>query len=72
MKPQEIQTIHDLLVNRVVPQSAREGVAIMALAQKLVSHFASPPAPPQATPTMVVHPTQPPEPTPDPTPDPPR
>jgi hypothetical protein len=38
--PIEIKTIHELLANRVVPQSAREGAAIMQLAAKLVSHFA--------------------------------
>lgn len=40
MTPDEIKTIHELLCNRVQPQSAREGVAIFQLAGKLVSHFA--------------------------------
>lgn len=40
MTPQEIQTIYEMLANRVVPQSAREGAAILQLAAKLVSHFA--------------------------------
>lgn len=48
MNAQEIQTIHDLLANRVVPQSAREGAAILGLAQKLVTHFAPQFAPPVA------------------------
>jgi hypothetical protein len=47
MTPQDIQTIHELLANRVQPHSAREGAAILQLAAKLVSHFAPKPAPPQ-------------------------
>lgn len=44
MTPKDIQTIYELLASRVVPTSAREGAAIMALGAKLVKHFASPTA----------------------------
>jgi hypothetical protein len=72
MTPQDIQTIYDLLSTRVVPQSAREGMAIMQLGARLVSHFANPPKPPQdSTPMKAVSPTPTPPPPPDPTPDPP-
>lgn len=40
MNQRDAQTIHDLLMTRVQPANAREGVAIAALAHKLVSHFA--------------------------------
>lgn len=52
MSPDDVKTVYELLANRVVPQSAREGAAIMALGARLVSHFAKPPAPPQDAPTM--------------------
>lgn len=45
MSPIDIQTIYELLANRVVPNSAREGAAIMALGARLVSHFAPKPEP---------------------------
>lgn len=45
MNANDIKTIHELLMDRVVPKSAREGVAIAALAQRLVSHFAKDHAP---------------------------
>jgi hypothetical protein len=48
MKAQEIQTIHDILMERVVPKNAREGVAIAGLAARLVSHFAKDHAPQQS------------------------
>ena len=65
MTPKDIQTIYELLANRVVPQSAREGAAILSLATKLVQNFAPP------TMDAVVHPTKPPHELPDPTPPPP-
>jgi hypothetical protein len=70
MTPKDVQTIYELLASRVVPQSAREGAAIMALAAKLVSNFAQKDEPQHASPSMVVRPTEPPV-TPDPTPEPP-
>lgn len=70
MTTKDIQTIYELLANRVVPQSAREGAAILQLAAKLVQHFAQPVG--DVSTNAVVHPTQPPNPTPDPTPEPPR
>lgn len=51
MSPDDIKTIYELLANRVVPQSAREGSAIMALGARLVNHFAPKPAPEPNKPT---------------------
>jgi hypothetical protein len=42
MTPQEIQIICDLLSNRVQPQSAREGAAIMQLVSKLAASITKP------------------------------
>lgn len=40
MTPADVKTIYELLVNRVQTRNALEGEAIMALARRLVEHFA--------------------------------
>lgn len=55
MNPQEIETLFNLLVNRVQPDSAREGVAIFNLAAKARDALVA------ANAIPVVHPAQPPE-----------
>lgn len=39
MNPQDIQTISQLLMKRVVPRDVEEGIAIAQLAQRFVQHF---------------------------------
>lgn len=57
MSPEDIKNIYELLASRVVPHSAREGAAIMALGSRLVSHFAQKPAAPQSSPQTAPAPT---------------
>ncbi len=59
MTPNEIKTIHELLMTRVQPTNAREGVAIAGLAAKLTQHFAQQFAPKDPEP---VRPADPPSP----------
>jgi hypothetical protein len=46
MNAAEAQTVAQLLMKRVTPRDAEEGVAISQLAIKLVQHFGVPKVPP--------------------------
>lgn len=39
MNPQDVQTISQLLMKRIVPRDVEEGIAIAQLAQRFVQHF---------------------------------
>jgi hypothetical protein len=46
MNPKDVQSIYELLAERVTPRNAREGAAILELGARLVAHFAPKPAAP--------------------------